>query len=190
MRMLLQSIWPLLQDLVATVAFAGVVAVSHNPALATGLALALGGGQLAIRLARRKPTPALQWASLGMVAVFGAASLATHDLRFMMFKPSVVYAVVGISMLQPGWLRRYMPERVLSVIPGRHIRAWGQAWAALLLATAGLNAGFALMTDFATWTRFLAVFPLVSKLSLFGVQYTLIRRDAGRRWRAQQAQAA
>ena len=36
-----------------------------------------------------------QWISLGLVLVFGGATLLTHNARFMMFKPSIVYLLIG-----------------------------------------------------------------------------------------------
>ena len=33
--------------------------------------------------------------SLGLVVVFGGASLVTHDPRFIMLKPTLIYAVIG-----------------------------------------------------------------------------------------------
>ena len=35
----------------------------------------------------------------------------------MLFKPSVIYAIVGVVMLKPGWLNRYLPDIVKTVTP-------------------------------------------------------------------------
>ena len=36
----------------------------------------------------------------------------TSDPRFVMAKPSVIAVIVGVFMLKPGWLSRYLPEIV------------------------------------------------------------------------------
>ena len=181
MKTLLQAARPILADLAATLVFAAVAALTHSPPAAIGIALLIGAGQLAYAGLARKPIGALQWMSLGLVAVFGVASLLTHDPRFVMFKPSLVYAVVGATMLKPGWMTRYMPARAGGLIPQAQVVGWGYAWAALMLATAVLNAGVALAADFATWTRFISLFPLGSKIALFAGQYAVLRTGAQRR---------
>jgi hypothetical protein len=113
--------------------------------------------------------------------------MLTHDARFMMFKPSLAYAAVGVAMLERGWLVRYMPERVRDHVPEDDLAACGRAWAALMLGTAALNAAFALRGDLATWSVFVTVFPTASKVGLFAGQYALLRRTV---MRARQSAAA
>lgn len=175
MPTLILAAWPILTDLAATLVFVIVAAVTKSPLVATGVALAAVAAQLVWTLARRKPVGALQWMSFGLVAVFGTASLLTHDPRFMMFKPALIYLVVGGVMLSRGWMLRYIPERVRSHVDPAAIVKWGYAWAALMLATSGLCAYFALFTSFATWSRFIVTFPPVSKVILFALQYLSIR---------------
>jgi intracellular septation protein len=175
MPILFQAAWPILTDLAATLVFVIIAAITHSPLLATGIALAAAAAQLAWALARRKPVGALQWMSLGLVAVFGSASLLTHDPRFIMFKPSIIYLVVGVVMLRRGWMLRYIPERVVALVAPSAIVKWGYAWAALMLATSALAAYFALFTSFTTWSRFIVTFPPVSKIVLFAVQYLSVR---------------
>ena len=64
------------------------------------------------------PSPArgrsgmLQWAGLGLIAVFGTATLLTGDPRFVMFKPAGINLVLGAVMLRRGWMERYAPENI------------------------------------------------------------------------------
>jgi intracellular septation protein A len=184
MPTLIQAAWPILSDLAATLFFVAIAAITHDPLIATAVALAVAAVQLVWTLARRKPVGALQWMSFGLVAVFGSASLLTHDPRFIMVKPSVIYVVVGVVMLKRGWMLRYIPERVREHVDEDAIVKWGYAWAALMFATAALNAGFAVATSFAIWSRFMVVFPPASKVLLFAAQYLSIRVGVRARMRA------
>lgn len=183
MRILLRAAGPVLADLAATLAFAGVVAITGSPLAAIALGLATGLVQIAWTWRSGRAPGALQWVSLGLVAVFGAATLVTHDLRFMLFKPTLVYAVVAAAMLQRGWMKRYMPAEALVLAPQGQIEAWGYAWAGLMAATAVLNGLFAVFADVRTWALFVGVFPLASKAGLFLVQYVTMRVAARRRFR-------
>ena len=71
---------------------------------------------------------AMLWASLGLVVVLGTATLLTHDSRFVMMKPSIAHFVIGIIMLKPGWMSRYMPPIVIENAPRLPVVA-GHCWA-------------------------------------------------------------
>jgi intracellular septation protein A len=142
--------------------------------VATGLAIGAGVLQIAWLALRRKPIDAMQWMSLGLVVVFGSASLLTHDPRFVMLKPSLIYGAVGMVMLKRGWLNRYMPQAALKW-GGDLVIAFGYLWALLMFSTAGLNLALVARGDPKLWAVFLAVFPLGSKIVLVLVQYAVMR---------------
>jgi intracellular septation protein A len=181
MKIFLQAARPLAADLAATLVFAAVAGATHSARAAAALALATGLGQLGWAWRMRRRVGALQWVSLGLVAVFGAATLVTHDARFMMIKPTVIYAVVAAAMLERGWMIRYLPAAALGRVPEALVVRWGYGWAGLMAATAVLNAAVALAAGFAVWALFVGVFPLASKLALFAVQYAHMRLAAARR---------
>ena len=91
-------------DLFSTLLFVGLYALTHSVYVATGLAIVAGLGQIAYLKMRRAPIDAMQWMSLGLVVVFGGASLMTHDPRFIMLKPTLIYTVIGAVMLKRGWI--------------------------------------------------------------------------------------
>ncbi len=71
----------------------------------------------------------MQWMSLFLVIASDEAALLTHDPRLVMVKPSLIYIAIGIVMLKPGWMNRYLlPRRrqscrtspSLSAASGRH----------------------------------------------------------------------
>ena len=106
-----------------------------------------------------------------------------------MIKPTIVYTVVAASMLQPGWMTRYMPPASLPYLPRSLIVGGGYAWAGLMATTALLNLYFAFETSAATWAAFLGVFPMASKLAAFAIHYATFRAVAMRNARAADASA-
>lgn len=167
-------------DLLSTLAFVGLYAVSHSALLATLTAFAAGLAQMGYERVRRRPIDAMQVMSLALVAVFGAASLLTHDGRFIMFKPTLVYTAVGAVMLKRGWMARYMPEVALRR-SGDVVTAFGYVWAALMFATALANAGLALAGGARAWSVFIATFPIASKVAMVLLQYAVTRAVTVRR---------
>ncbi len=178
---------PILSDMLSTILFAGLFALTDNIYLATGAAVALGIGQVVWEKARGKPIPGMQWASLGLVTVLGGATLMTGDPRFVMVKPTVIYLTIGAAMMQRDWMHRYIPPRATSYLPDRLIVLWGYIWAVLMFATAVANLVVAVALDHRTWVAFIGVFPLASKIGLFAVQYLTFRAVAMRNHRAEAA---
>jgi intracellular septation protein len=170
-------------DLLSSLVFAGLLAVIHNVAVATGIAIAVGVAQIAYALARGKSVDAMQLLSLGLVLVFGGASLFTHDPRFIMFKPTLIYCAVGATMLTPGWMTRYMIADAL-VWSRDVVFVFGYVWAAMMFASAGLNAVMAIKGDPKAWAEFFTIFPIASKAGLFAIQYLTTRFIVMHRMRA------
>ena len=164
----------LLADMLSTLFFVGLYAATHSVFIATALAITLGFGQIIYLKARRSEIDVMQWMSLALVLLFGGASLLTHDPRFIMIKPTLIYALVGTVMLKRGWMTRYMPPAALTWSWDVVVR-FGYAWAGLMYLTGALNLVLALTGDPKTWAWFVGVFPLASKLALFAVQYLTTR---------------
>jgi intracellular septation protein A len=150
--------------------------------------MALGAGQIGWQLLRKKPVETLQWMSVCLVLASGTATLFTNDPHFVMLKPSLIYVAVGAVMLRPGWLNRYLPPRAVIVTDIATI--FGFVWATLMFASAGLNLWLALTLDAKSWAATMSAWGIVSKLALFGVQYTIMTRIGMRRARAMMAAAA
>ena len=184
MKNLAFAIRPLALDMLSTLFFAGVFALTKNLVLATLLGVGIGVSQVAWLMLRKRKIAALQWASVGLVIVMGGAAIALHDPRFIMVKPTIIYVVVAASMLQPGWMIRYTPPQALEHLPRGLIVGAGYAWAGLMALTAALNLYFAFATSAATWAAFLAIFPTASKLTAFAIHYASFRWIALRNARA------
>lgn len=160
---------PLLNDLFSTFLFAGLIIAGVDALAATVIAMLVGVAQLAAQLLAKKPIAPLQWASLGLVVLFGGASLVFHDPRFLMAKPSVVYAIIAAFMLRRGWMLRYMPP--VAAGHGEQLMiAYGYVWAGLMIVSGVANLIVAIAFP-GSWAIYKAIFPLASKGALFLVQY-------------------
>jgi intracellular septation protein len=177
----------LLLDLASTFFFLIVYSVTKNIALSVVLGMALGVAQIGWELARKKPIDTMQWLSLFLVMGFGTATLISNDPRFVMVKPSLIYLVVDVVMLKPGWMNRYLPPVALEVVPDI-ATIFGFVWSGLMFFSAALNLIVALNFSVQTWASFMTIYGIVSKLSLFMTQYATMRLIGVRR-RAQMTPA-
>jgi intracellular septation protein A len=172
----------LLLDLLSTIFFLVVYAATGDIFIATGLGIGVGVVQVGYLKVRGRPVDLMQWMSLGLVVVFGGATLITHNPRFVMLKPTLIYLAVAIVMLKRGWMTRYLPPIVVE--DGADlVVVFGYVWAGLMAFTALANLAVALTMDTRTWAAFLAVFPLGSKIVLFFAQYLVMRIVITRRRR-------
>jgi len=171
-----------LLDLASTLAFLILFLLTHNTILSVSLGIALGVVQIGIQLVRRRPIDTMEWLSLFLVAAAGTATLLTHDPRFVLFKPSVIYAIVGVVMLKPGWLNRYLPDVAMTVVPDV-ASAVGLAWAGLMFVSAAVNAFVALTCDVPTWALVMPIFGIVSKAVVFLAGFAAMRIIGRRRVR-------
>jgi len=105
-----------------------------------------------------------------------------------MIKPSVIYAIVGIVMLKPGWMNRYLPPVAIELVPDIAV-IFGYLWAGLMFFSAGLNLVVALNFSVVAWSAFMSIYAIASKAVLFLIGYTTMRTIAIRRRRAQMAVA-
>lgn len=173
----------LLLDLASTLVFLLLFLLTHNTMLAVGLGVAFGVAQIGIQFVRGKRIDVMEWLSLFLVVAAGTATLLTHDPRFVLFKPSVIYAIVGIVMLKPGWMNRYLPAIAQAVVPDVAV-AVGYLWAGLMFVSAAVNAFVALSFGVATWALVMPAYGIISKVAVFLVGFAALRLIAGRRVRA------
>ncbi|HZR89386.1 MAG TPA: septation protein IspZ [Bradyrhizobium sp.] len=170
----------------STLFFLVLFLLTHNTILSVGLGMALGVIQIGIQIVRRKPIHVMEWLSLFLVIAAGSATLLTNDPRFVLFKPSVIYVIVGSVMLKTGWLNRYLPEIVRTVAPDVAVIT-GFVWAGLMFVSAAVNAFVALACSISTWAMVMPVYGMVSKLAVFLAGFLAIRFTVRRRLRAMPA---
>ena len=184
MRSLFEAGRLLLLDLASTFFFLILFLLTKNVPLSVVLGMALGVAQIGWQFARGKRVDTMEWISLFVVLASGAATLFTDDPRFVMIKPSVIYAIVGVAMLKPGRMNRYLPPVAIELVPDIAY-GFGFAWAGLMFATAVLNIVVALNFGVVAWSAFMSVFAIASKVALFVICYAAMRFIGARRRRAQ-----
>jgi intracellular septation protein len=187
MQDFLKAVKFLLLDLASTICFLILFLLTHNTVLSVASGAAFGVVQIAIQLIRRKPVHIMEWLSLLLVIAAGTATVLTDDPRFVLVKPSVIYVIVGVVMLKPGWMLRYLPAIARTAAPDVAVIA-GYAWAALMFVTAAVNALVAISYSVQTWAMVMLIFGIVSKAAVFIAGFLAIRLTTVRRVRAMPAE--
>jgi intracellular septation protein len=172
----------LLLDMASTFFFLALYLLTKNIISSVALGIALGVAQIGWEFARKKPVDTMQWMSLFLVVGSGTATLLTGDPRFVTVKPSLIYVLVGVVMLRPGWMNRYMPPFVMGMVPDIVV-IFGFVWSGLMFLSAGLNVIVALNFSVATWASFMSIYAIASKAGLFLIQYATMRSIGVRQWR-------
>lgn len=174
MKPFLQTLKLLLGDLAASLFFLLMFLTTHNAVLSACLGMLFSLIQVGSNLVRQKAIDVMQWVSLFLVVAAGTATVLTEDPRFVLFKPTAIYAIIGVVMLRTGWMQRYLPAIAKSVAPDI-ANGLGFAWAGLMFITAMLNAYLAVSTEFTTWALTMSIFGIASKAILFIVGFAAIR---------------
>ena len=170
-------------DFFSTILFIAIYLATDNVILATAVAIVGAIGQVAWARIKGQALGYMTWASLGLVIVLGSATLLTHDPRFVLAKPAIGHAAIGIIMLKRGWMLRYLPPIVTDTIP-EYVTFAGFAWAALMFVLAAGTIGVAMTGDMKLWTFYVTVVLIGAKLAAFGIQYAAFRFLVGSRIRA------
>jgi intracellular septation protein len=124
---------------------------------ATALAIVTSLAMIAWSLARGRKVAGMQWASFGIIVVFGGATLLLHDETFIKWKPSVLYWLSGAVFLGGLAFRANLVRAVIGadiVLPERIWTQLAVAWGVffLLLGTLNLWVAYHFSTD--TWVNF------------------------------------
>jgi len=126
---------------------------------ATGVAIATAVVQFAWLKVRGKPISTMQWLSLGVIVVFGGATLLLEDDFYIRLKPTVLYwalagtLLVGRVFFKANWLQKVMPKDEL-VLPEPVWARLTWAWIAFFLAMGSLNLYVGLNYSLDTWANF------------------------------------
>ncbi len=170
----------LLLDLASTVFFLAALLLTRDLPLAVVGAMALGLAQIGWQFARGRPIDAMQAMSLVAVMGSGAATLMSHDPRFVMVKPSLIYVALGVIMLKPGWMNRYLPPSTRETLADIAL-IFGSAWAMLMFFSAAVNLIVALNFGVVAWSAFMMTYGVATKAGLVLVQYATMRHVRDRR---------
>ncbi len=126
--------------------------------VATGVAIAATVLQIAYLRYRHGKVETMQWLSLGVIVLFGGATLLAHSDTFIKWKPTVLYWLMGSALLLGRWV---LKRNFIKSLMGAQIELPESAWATLNWAWAGffasmgfLNLWVAFNFDTDTWVNF------------------------------------
>lgn len=177
----------LLDDLLSTIVFLILYLVTGDIFVATGLAIAAGLAQIGYLRTKRRAIDTMQWASLALVIVLGGATIALHDGRFIMMKPSIAHFAIAGVMLRRGWMGRYLPRIATDNLSEGVIVGAGYAWAALMIALGLTNLLIVWLFDEQVWLWFISVGAVGAKVTFALLQLVLFRTLVRRRLRLRAA---
>jgi intracellular septation protein len=146
--------------------------------VATGVAIVATIAQIAwLKHSTGKVEP-MQWLSLGIIIVFGGATILSHDESFIKWKPTILYwlmggaLAVGMLFLRKNLLKSLMGSQLQ--LPDNAWRAMNWSWIAFFAVMGVLNLWVAFNFDTNTWVNFklfgglglMAVFVIAQALFL------------------------
>lgn len=125
---------------------------------ATVVAIIATAAQIAWLRYKTGRVEAMQWLSLGLIVVFGGATLLAQNEDFIKWKPTVLYALMGGALLagQIIWKKNLMQKLLGSQIqmPEHAWRVLNFSWAGFFVLMAVLNIWVAYTFDTDAWVNF------------------------------------
>ena len=125
---------------------------------ATAIAIVATVLQIAWMRYKNGRVDTMQWISLGVIVVFGGATLVTQDETFIKWKPSVLYWLM-CSTLWAGYF--FFKRNFIQSLMGAQLElpqeVWGrllQAWAAFFMLMGFINIWVAYNFDTDTWVSY------------------------------------
>lgn len=126
--------------------------------VATAVAIAASLAQIGyLRLKGSRIEP-MQWISLGVIVVFGGATLISHNDTFIRWKPTVLYWIMGGALLVGQLLfRRNLLKALMGTqmeLPEPAWRMMNWSWIVFFAVMGVLNLWVAFNFDLNTWVDF------------------------------------
>jgi len=125
---------------------------------ATAVAIVATVAQIAWLRWRNGRVEAMQWLSLGVIVVFGGATLAAQDDTFIKWKPTVLYWLMGGGLLVAEYVFKRNGIRALMGsqldLPDNVWRHLLHAWAGFFSVMGVINLWVAYHFDTDTWVNF------------------------------------
>jgi intracellular septation protein len=126
--------------------------------VATAVAIGATMAQVGWLKLRGRTVDTMLWASLGIIAVFGGATLALHDETFIKWKPTVLYwlfAVVlagGEFLFHRNLVRGLFGQQL--ALPEQTWRRLNWSWVGFFITMGALNLFVAYNFSTETWVNF------------------------------------
>lgn len=126
---------------------------------ATGIAIGASIAAIAYAYFVQKKVSAIQWLSLGIIVVFGGATLALHDETFIKWKPSALYAALALTLmvgkvfLKKDWIGVLFQQANI-VAPAATWNWVTWSWITFFFGMAALNGYIATHFSLDAWVNF------------------------------------
>ncbi len=180
----LAALKPILLDLAATIFFLAVFWATGNIFVATAAGIGAGIARVAWLRFRGRSITALQWLALGLVLVFGGTTLLTHNPRFVMVKPTLVFFAVAAVMLTTDWLRPYLPKDIAEHVSDAHVTLIARLWGLLVFLLGVANLAAALFLDPKLWAIYAAAVPTACQIGALVLTYAALHALVRRRMKS------
>jgi intracellular septation protein len=126
--------------------------------LATAVAIVASVVQVGSLLARGRKVDPMLWVSLGVIVVFGGATIWFHDETFIKWKPSILYWLFGSALLAGHLVwRKNLLQSLLGPQLDVPAPVWGRllwAWIVFFAAMGVINLAVAFSVPTDTWVNF------------------------------------
>ncbi|WP_026431069.1 septation protein A [Paracidovorax oryzae] len=143
---------------------------------ATAVAIAATVLQIAYLRIRHGRIEPMQWVSLGVIVVFGGATLLSHSDTFIKWKPTVLYWLMGSALLVGQLFFRKNLIRTLMggqmELPEAAWRTMNWSWTAFFAAMGAINLWVAHAFSTDTWVNF-KLFGGIGLMAVFVVGQAL-----------------
>ena len=125
--------------------------------VATGVAIGATFLQIGLLALMRRKIDTMLWVSLGIIVVFGGATLVLRDETFIKWKPTVLYWIFSAALAAAQLLRRNLIRSMLGAqmqLPDKVWRNLNWSWVAFFafMGAANLLVAFNFSTD--QWVNF------------------------------------
>lgn len=144
---------------------------------ATGVAILATFLQIAWAWWRHRKVDAMQWVGLGVIVVFGGATLLLHDESYIKWKPTVLYWLIAVGLMVSLYGFRKNPMRA---VLGKQLELPENVWARVNAAWAGFFAAMGALNlfvahNFSTdaWVNF-KLFGFTGLMLIFVVAQALL----------------
>lgn len=126
--------------------------------VATGVAMVATLVQIAWLYFKHGKVEPMQWMSLGIITVFGGATLLTHNDTFIKWKPTILFWLMGGLLVGGQWLlKKNFIKSLMSAQLSLPDEIWQKllwSWAVFFLFKGGLNLWVAYQFDTDTWVNY------------------------------------
>ena len=125
---------------------------------ATAVAIVATIVQIAYLRFKTGKVETMQWVSLGVIVVFGGATLLAHDENFIKWKPTVLYwlmggaLLVGLVLFKKNFIKSLMGAQMQ--LPDSVWNTLNWAWTGFFAVMGVLNLWVAFNFDTDTWVDF------------------------------------